>query len=251
MRLLPALLLLIALACPPLAHAALPLENRIGPDNAETRALVTRLENVLTRTEKRIREVFGYRLSIQAVVAPSDKDYDFLFKPPKNPKQAGVLLINSRIVRTYATQDLQIAAGRALYQAVWPRFRKTTKSAPLMVQRMYDAGMTAYAAELLYPNAPTWKYAGLFGSDGKEQYRQYLFREKDLAIEALRDFSAEPVAGFEPRVSSGRLLSYRLMKTFESDMDPKMIQLMQIAEFEQRLPAGLEVLKQGFREGGM
>lgn len=249
MRQVLALLLLIALACPPLAHAALVLENRAGVDSTAMRGLITRLEDVLARTEKRIREVFGEKLSMKAVVAPSKEDYDFLYRPPVVSKQAGVLLINSRVVRDWPIEDLKIAAGRALYQAIWPRFRKSTASAPLLVQQMYDAGMTAYAAKLLYPGAPAWKYAGLFGSDGKELYQQYLSGEKDLAAEALQALTAGPGAKFEPYALSGRLLSYRLMKTFETDLDPKMIQLMQITEFEQRLRGGLEVLKQGFRGG--
>jgi hypothetical protein len=242
-RSLSPLLLLIALAFPHDAHAVIRLENRVRPNNVETRRLVTRLENVLTQTEKRIREVFGFKLDMKAVVEPSKTDYDFQFKP-EDPKQADVLLINSRVVRTYATQDLQIAAARALYQAIWPKFRKLTASAPGTVQRMYDEGMTAYAAELLYPGAPPWKYAGLYGKEGREQYRKYLSIEKDLAEEALQSLSSGTTKELD---ASGRLLSYRLMKTFEKDMDPKMIQLMDIAEFEQRMRAGLEVLKQGFR----
>lgn len=39
------------------------------------------------------------------------------------------------------------------------------------------------------------------------------------------------------------------LKTFEKDLDPKMIQLMGITEFEQQLPGGLNVLKRGFRGG--
>jgi hypothetical protein len=247
-----ALLLLLVLADSHPAHAALVLENRVGADNAETRGLITRLENVLARTEKRIREVFGFKLDMKAVVGPSKEDYDFLFKPPERPgnaKQVGVLLINSRVVRHYSSEDMKIAAGRALYQAVWPKFRKSTASAPVMVQRMYDAGVTAYAAELLYPGAPRWKYAGLFGSEDRDKYRQYLSMEKDLAAEALQTLSSVPDTGFEPYALSGRLLSYRLMKTFEKDLDPKIIQLMGITEFEQRLPHGLDLLKQGFRGG--
>ena len=249
MRPLPALLLLISLACPLQAHAALKLENRADPDNAETRALITRLEDVLARTEKRIREVFGIKLDMKAVVGPSKEDYDFLFRPPErsgDAKQAGVLLINSRVVRNYPIEDLKIAAGRALYQAVWPKFRKSTASAPVMVQRIYDAGMTAYAANLLYPGAPPWKYAGLYGSEGREQYRQYLSKEKDLAQEALQAPSSGTAGELD---ASGRLLNYRLMKTFKKDLDPKMIQLMGITEFERRLPGGLDALKQGFRRG--
>lgn len=250
MRRVLALLLLIVLADSHPAHAALALENRAGTDN-ETRAFITRLEDVLARTEKRIQEVFGFKLDMKAVAGPSKEDYDFLFKPaehPENAKQAGVLLINSRVVRNYSSEDLKIAAARALYQAVWPRFRKSTAPAPQMVRRMYDAGMTAFAAKLLYPGLPTWKYAGLYGSEGKEQYREYLSMEKDLAAEALQALSSK-APGRQPRVLSCRLLSYRIMKTFENDLDPKMIQLMQITEFEERLTAGLEVLKQGYRGG--
>ena len=250
MRRALALLLLIVLSCPPLAHAAIKLESRAGAESAEMRVLVTRLEDVLVRTEKRIREVFAVRIDVKAVVETSKEDYDLLYKQPEDTKKAGVLLINSRVIRDRPIEDLKIAAARALYQAVWPRYRKPTASAPVMVQRMFAEGMTAYAAELMYPGASPWKYAGLFGSEGKEQYRQYLSREKDLAQEALQALSARQERGFDPRTSIGRLLSYRLMKTFEMIMDRKMIQLMQIAEFEQRLPAGLGVLKQGFRGKG-
>jgi hypothetical protein len=242
------LLLLITFADSHQAHASLLLENRMGTDTVETRGLITRLEDVLAKTEKRIREVFGFKLDMKAVVGPSKEDYDFLFSND-DAKQAGILLINSRVVRDFPIEDLKIAAARALYQAVWPKFRKATASAPVVVQRLYDTGMTAYAAELLYPGAPKWKYAGLFGSEGKEQYRQYLSIEKDLAAEVLEALSAGPGAKFEPYASSGRLLSYRLMKTFEKDLDPKMIQLMGIAEFEQRLRGGLDVLKHGYRGG--
>jgi hypothetical protein len=264
-RLLPALFLLIALVCPHDAQATIQLEKSAQPDNVETRTLIARLENVLTQTEKRIREVFGFKLDLKAVIKPSRLNYDFVFSPPEHAedaKQAGVLLINSRIVRDWPVEDLKLAAGRALYQAVWPGFRKSTAQAPVMVQRMYEEGMTAYAAELLYPGAPKWKYVGLFGREGKEQYRQYLSDEKDLAAEALQALSAGNAtapasrlfpgqgSGLQPRPASGRLLSYRLMKTFEKDLDPKMIQLMQIAEFEQRMKAGLEVLRQGFQGKG-
>ena len=186
---------------------------------------------------------------MKAVVRPAEEDYDVLFKPAEDPKQAGVLLINSRVVRGYSIEDLKIAAARALYQAVWPKFRKSTASAPVMVQRMYGAGMTAYATELLYPGSPQWKYAGLYGSEGREHYRQYLSIEKDLAREALQALSSGTPKELD---ASGRLLSYRLMKIFEKDLDPKMIQLMDITEFEQRVSAGLDGLKQGFRgKGGM
>jgi len=47
-------------------------------------------------------------------------------------------------------------------------------------------------------------------------------------------------------VASGQLLSYRVMKTLEKDMDPKMIQLMGFDEFRKRLPRCLEVLQKGF-----
>jgi len=261
-RSFPALLLLVVLACPSLAHAAIRLENRVRPDNAETRRFITRLEDVLAQTEKRIREVFGFRLDMKAVVNQSRLNSDFLFSPPEHTedaKQSGVLLINSRVVRDWPIVDLKIAAGRALYQAVWPKFRKATASPRLMVQQMYEEGMTAYAAELLYPGAPKWKYAGLYGSNGAEQYRQYLAIEKDLAAEALQALSGNATdrtsrlfpghgSALPLRPAPGRLLSYRLMKTIEKDMDPKMIQLMQIDEFEKRLPAGLDVLKQGISE---
>ena len=249
-RVLP-LLLLIAIAYPHHAYAAIKLEDKVGADNTETRSLVTRLENVLTQTEKRIREVFGYKLDMKAVVGPSKEDYDFLFMLSEDSKQSGVLLINSRIVQDYSIEDLKIAAARALYQAVWPKFRKSTASAPVLVQRMFDEGMTAYAAQLLYPGAPPWMYAGLFGNEGKEMYRQYLSNEKDLAAEVLQALSAGPGAKFEPYALSGRLLSFRLMKTFEKDLDPKMIQLMGITEFEQRLRGGLDVLKKGYRGDGI
>lgn len=247
MRPLPALLLLIALASPHHAQAAIQLENRVQLDNVETRSLITRLEDVLALTEKRIREVFGFKLDMKAVVEPSEEDYDFLVKAQErlgNSREASVLLINSRVVRTYAIDDLKIVAARALYRAIRPKFRKSTASAPVMVQQMYDAGMTAYAAQLLYPGAPGWKYAGLYGSEGKEQYRKYLSIEKDLAAEKLQVLSSGTTCELD---ASGRLLSYRLMKTFEKNLDPKMIQLMQVDEFEQRMRAGLDVLKQGFR----
>ena len=157
------------------------------------------------------------------------------------------MLINSRVVRTYAFQDLNIAAARALYQAVLPRFRTSAASAPFLVRQLYDAGMTAYAAELLYPGAPVWKYAGLYGADGKEKYRKYLSDEKALAAEALKAPASRIAKDLD---ASGRLLSYRLTKTFEKDLDPKMIQLMDIAEFEQRMTAGLEILTKGFEGGG-
>jgi hypothetical protein len=48
------------------------------------------------------------------------------------------------------------------------------------------------------------------------------------------------------RRKTGTRDSYRLMKAFEKDMDPKMIQLMDIAELAQRLRVGLDVLKRIF-----
>ncbi len=261
MKRLLVLLLLIVFAGSHQAHASVVVENLINTDDVETRAFVTRLENVLSQTGKRIREVFGFTIDVKAVVGPSAEDYDILIEPqePAADAQTNIILINSRIIRKYPIEDLKIAAGRALYRAVWPRFRKSTASATALVRRMYDEGMTAYAAELLCPGMPRWKYAGLYGSEGRKRYREYLPIEKDLAREVLRALSSgssgsrgdelfpERGAGAQSRAASAGLLSYRLMKTLEKDLDPKMIQLMGITEFEQRLPGGLEVLERGFK----
>ncbi len=239
MRTLFALLILAALSALPPALAA-----GAEADNAN-RGFSARMEEVVTRTVKRVREVFGFRIAVKAIVAPTGEVFDMKTVPDQSGTAGGkiTLLVNSRIVRDYQTGELEVAAGRALYQAVWPMFRKPDAGGATLVRQLFDAAMTSYAAELLYPGESAWHYAGIYGAGGRERYQQYLLCEKDLAKETQQSLQAG--AGGEIDADR-RLLCYRLAKTFEKALDPKMIQLMDIAEFRQRITGGLETLARGY-----
>lgn len=255
------LLVLLFLARPDSSLARIALESRLDADNAMRRAFVGRVEDVLARTEKRIQEVFGITPDGKVIIEPSDKSFDFKLTSPdptSSAGRAGNLKINSRVVLNYPIEDLQIAAARNLYLMVWPKFRKPFGTDNVLAERMYVEGMTAYAAELLWPGNSRWKYAGLYGKEGNGHYRQYLSTERNLAEDVLRALSSEIAKDLADRLLppskaanpshlfAGRLLSYRIMKTFEEDMDPKMIQLMDFTEFRQRLPRALDVIIKGF-----
>lgn len=251
-RMLPLLVLLI-LASSSTTFALIPLESPITTNDAESRVLLDRLKNVLALTEKRMKEVFGIIPEAVAVAASSRDTYDFLLTPsatsPKGGK-AGVLMINTRVVKDYDLEDLQIAAARSLYQAVWPKFRKPYATGRELIARLYTEGMTAYAAELIVPRSAAWKYTGLFVKDGRELYGRYLAGERDLAAAVhhavMTGTEGNCPGDICPGLSAnGRLLSFRIMKTFEKEMDPKMIQLMDFVEFRDRLPHALEVLQKG------
>jgi hypothetical protein len=256
-RMLPILILLI-LASPSTTFALIPLESPIATGDAESRILLDRLKNVLALTEKRMKEVFGIVPEAVAVAAPSRDAYDFLLTSPgASPKggKAAVLMINTRVVRDYDQEDLQIAAARSLYQVVWPKFRKAYTKDRELVARLYTEGMTAYAAELIVPRSAAWKYAGLFVKEGKELYGRYLAGEQGFAAAVhqavMTGTEGNCPADLCPKPSAnGLLLSYRIMKTFEKEMDPKMIQLMDFAEFRDRLPRALEVLQKGYAMKG-
>lgn len=257
------LMALLFLATPDSLFARIELESGLTATTRGDRAFLGRLENVLARTEKRIRAVFGMELAGRAVVVRSDEGFDLKLSEPHPSSAAGktdILMINSEVVRNYSAADLQIACARSLYPMVWPKFRKPFSADNALVERLYVEGMTAYAAELLYPGARSWKYAGLYGNDGRGLYKQYVPLEKSLAEEVQRTLNAGAARNADDRLLSqqrtgstvvlipaGRLLSYRIIKTFEKAMDPKMIQLMDFSEFRERLPAGLEKLRQGFR----
>jgi len=251
-RVLPILILLL-FASPSTTIALIQLESSLATGDAESRALLDRLKNVLALTEKRIKEVFGIVPEAVAVAAPSADAYDLLLtlggSAPKEGK-AAVLKINTRVVSDYDLEDLRIATARSLYQAVWPKFRKPYTTDREFVARLYTEGMTAYAAELIVPRAATWKYAGLFVKDGRELYGRYLAGERELAAAVhqavMRGSEGNCPGDLCPGpTANGRLLGYRIMKTFEKDMDPKMIQLMGFVEFRDRLPHALEVLQRG------
>ncbi len=237
-RTLLTLLILVALSVLPPAFA----ENA-GADN--DRGFSARMDEVVTRTVKRVREVFGIRIAVKAIIAPTGEAFDMKTVPDGSGTAGGkiTLLVNSRIVGDYTTGELEVAAGRALYQAVWPMFRKPDAGDAMLVRQLFDAAMTAYAAELLYPGKSAWNYAGIYGAGGREQYQQYLEREKELAKETQKSLQAG--AGGEIDADR-RLLCYRLAKTFEKALDPKIIQLMDIAEFRQRVANGLEKLARGY-----
>ena len=255
------LLVLLFLARPDSSLAHMTLESRLDADNAVRRAFHGRMENVLARTRKRIQDVFGITPDGKVIIEPSDESFDFKLTSPDPSSSAGSasnLKINSRVVLSYSIEDLQIAAARNLYLMVWPKFRKPFGTDNVLAERMYVEGMTAYAAELLWPGNSPWKYAGVYGKEGNGHYRQYLSTEKNLAEDVLRALSsgiakdeadhllAPSMAANLSRLFPGRLLSYRIMKTLEKDMDPKMIQLMDFTEFRQRLPRALEVIIKGF-----
>jgi hypothetical protein len=250
---LPILVLLI-FASSSTTFALIPLESPIATGDAESRVLLDRLKNVLALTEKRMKEVVGIIPEAVAVAAPSPDAYDFLLTSPgTSPKggKAAILMINTRVVRDYDLEDLRIAAARSLYQEVWPKFRKPYATDRELIARLYTEGMTAYAAELIVPHSPAWKYAGLFVKESKELYGRYLAGERELAA-AVRQAVITGTEGNCPDdlcpgpSANGLLLSYRIMKTFEKEMDPKMIQLMDFVEFRDRLPHALEVLQKGF-----
>ncbi len=251
------LLILLSFCLPDTAFSAITLDNRIGVDSATKRAFVTRLEEALTQTDKRIREVFGITVEVKAVLGPSKEGYDLRLATQDSSDgsvRSGDLLINSRIARNYPARDLDIAAGRALHETVWRKFRKAYTPDSVLLDKLYRAGMTAYAADLLFPGAPPWKYAGLIAVDGSGHFVQYLNKEKKLAAEvrqalgtpaeselAARLFpegsAADPGAIFD-----GRMLSYRIIKSCEKEIDPKMIQLMEYKEFSERFSRSVEVL---------
>ncbi len=238
-RTLFALLILVALSALQPAFSA-----GAAADNADRRFSV-RMDEVVARTAKRVREVFGIRIAVKVVVAPTGEAFDMKTVPDQSGTAGGkiTLLVNSRIVRDYQTGELEVAAGRALYQAVWPMFRKPDAGDTTLVRQLFDEAMTAYAAELLYPGRSSWTYAGIYGAGGRERYQQYLERERELAKETQQSLQAG--AGGEIDADR-RLLCYRLAKTFEKALDPKMIQLMDIAEFRQRVTGGLETLARGY-----
>ena len=148
------LMALLFLAAPDSSFAHMELESRSTATTAGDRAFLERLENVLARTEKRIHQVFGIDLAGKAVVVRSQESFD-LRRTESGPSSAAgktdVLTINSEVVRNYSTKDLPIACARGLYLMVWPKFRKPFSSDNALVERLYVEGMTAYAAELLYP----------------------------------------------------------------------------------------------------
>jgi hypothetical protein len=255
------LLLLLFLARPDSSLARIALESRLDADNAMRRAFLGRVEGVLARTEQRIQAVFGITADGKVIIERSDESFDFKLTgpaPSSSAGSAGNLRINSRVVLNYPIEDLQIAVARNLYLMFWPKFRKSLGTDNVLAERMYVEGMTAYAAELLWPGYSRWKYAGLYGKEGIGRYRQYLLTESNLAADVLRALSSEtakdpadrlldPSKAANPSdLFAGRLLSYRVMKTFERDMDPKMVQLMDFAEFRQRLPRALDVIIKGF-----
>lgn len=253
------LLLLLFLARPDTSLAFIELESRLNPDNATDRQFFVRLEKVLAQTEKRLQEVFGMRPVAKAIVGPIPDEYDLLLATPASSsisKQTALLMINSRVAASYPVEDLQIAVARNLYLTIWPRFRKPFRADSLLAEKMYVEGMTAYAANLLYPGRPAWKYAGSSFRNGKGRYEAYKAREQELAalvLQAFRTgdereradalFTEATAAASSWPTGSGPLLSYRLLKTFESELDHKMIQLMDFAEFMDRLPKGLESLR--------
>ncbi len=238
-RTLFALLILVALTVLPPAFA-----EGAGADNAD-RVFSVRMEEVVTRTVKRVREVFGIRIAVKTIIAPTGEAFDMKTVPDQSGTAGGkiTLLVNSHIVRDYTTGEQEVAAGRALYQAVWPMFRKPDADDTTLVRQLFDAAMTAYAVQLLYPGRPAWTYAGIYGAGGRERYQQYLLCEKDLA----KNTQQARLTGAGGEIDADRrLLCYRLAKTFEKALDPKMIQLMDIAEFRQRVTNGLETLARGY-----
>ena len=265
--LIPCLLLLIPVFLTTAASASVRPEQKagIGPDAAPDQAINGRVEDVLVRTRERFKAVFGIVFDVQSIIEPSDDDFDLRLTRPASAISTdnnSVLTINSRVVRNYPDEDLQITAARCLYPLIWEKYRKPAKAANALVERMYFEGMTAFAAELLYPGSPQWKYAGIMSPRGKMMYEVYLAREQDLATAVLQALEAgsgsELIGELFPKdgayrsawpAGSGPLISYRTIKTFHRDIDPKMIQLMDYAEFLQRLPKGLQRLKSGQASG--
>jgi len=249
-QVLPILALLI-LASPPGAFALIPIASPHTADDTESRVLLDRLNDVLALTEKRIHAVFGIAPEATAVVGPSPDAYDILLMGTASKGEAvPVLKINTRVVRDYVPEDLQIAAARSLYQAVWPKFRKSYTPDRELIAELYTAGMTSYAAELIVPGAAAWQYAGLFVKEGRELYSRYLGEEREFAATVHNAVIARSENTCPGDICTGHevnflLLGYRIMKTFERTMDPKMIQLMGYVEFHDRLPAALRALQEG------
>ena len=232
---------LLFLVAPDSSLAHIDIESRLTGTTAGDRAFLERLENVLAHTEKRIRAVFGIDLARKAIVVRSQESFDLELAEPDPSSAAGKpdsLMINSEVVRNYSAKDLPIACARGLYLMAWPKFQKPFSTDNALVERLYVEGMTAYAAELLYPGARPWQYAGLYGSEGRGLYKQYVPLEKSLAEEVRKTLAAGAAKKTDDRLVSrqrtgpavvlipaGKLLSYRIIKTFEKDMDPKMIQL--------------------------
>ena len=251
------------LATPSASFARVELESQLTGTTRGDRVFLDRLETVLALTEKRIRAVFGVTLAGTAVAVRSSGNFD-VKKQESGASAAGgangAIEINTETVRSYPTADLQIACARGLYPLAWQQFSKPVNNENALAGRLYIEGMTAYAAELLFPGMKSWQYAGLYGKDGKALYRQYIPLERSLAEDAQRALAAGQAKTATNRFLSqertgpsavltpaGKLLSYRIMKTFETIMDPKMIQLMDFAEFQQRLPAALDALRQGLK----
>jgi len=258
------LITLLFFTAPDSFAAPMEVESRLTATGRGDRAFLERLENALAQTEKRIRAIFGMDAAGRAVVVRSQENFDLTLSDADASSGRGkthILLINSEVVQNYSAADLQIACARGLYLMVWPKFRKPYSTDNVLVERLYVEGMTAYAAELLYPKAQFWTCAGLYGNEGKGLYKQYLPLEKSLAEEVQRTLAAGAARHADDRLVSrqrtgstaclipaGAFLSFRIIKTFEKDMDPKMIQLMDFNEFRERLPAGLEKLRQGFKQ---
>lgn len=250
--------LMMVLAGPHLSLVHVQIESRSDPASVGDRDLQQRLKMILSQTEKRIQQVFGMTPDVVVKVEPSKDAFAFRIAPREGAssgRQSSVLVINSRVVQDCSEEDLRIAAARALYETVWPKFRRPYAPDSVLVDRLYQEGMTAYAAELIYPGSARWKYAAIPGTDGAERYQE---QEKELAHEvrqalqtgANREFSDrlfahDRVSASPWPIGSGRLLSYRVMKSLELVMDPKMIQLMDYREFRDRLPAQLELLEKG------
>lgn len=234
---------LLMLLDPTDCFGGMELETPPGAHNIDP--FLVRLEDALARTEKRIGLVFGLHTEGKVVVRSEAGavDLKLIEERPAGTPKTWALLINSRIARNYSTDDLRIAVARNLYPIVWSKFRKTARNADPLVEQLYVSGMTAYAAELIHPGLPRWKYAGVFGDEGNKTYQDYLSREKGIAAEIRQALSSGRSKEL-PTPDCG-LLSYRLIKTFERHLDPKMIQLMDLAEFRDRLPAGLEVIVKG------
>jgi hypothetical protein len=181
-------LIMLALSGPLPSSASITLEIRPSVNKNEIRELRDRIQAVLTRTEKRIREVFGLKPDVLAILEASEVSSGFQLASPGSPspgKHNAILLINSRIVTDYSDEELQIAAARVLFEAVWPKYRKAYATDNALTERLYTEGMIAYAAELVFPGSARWKYSGVPDKQGDHNYQQYRKQEPALASDIL------------------------------------------------------------------
>jgi hypothetical protein len=223
MRIVFVLIMLALAGLLPSSSASITLETRPRAGKIEISGLRDRIQAVLSRTEKRIKEVFGLKPDVSAILESSDASPGFqltITGGPSPRKHDATLLINSRIVKGYSAEELRIAAARVLFEAVWPKYRKAYSTDDALTERLYTEGMTAYAAELVFPGSARWEYSGVPDKQGDHNYQQYLKQEQALAEDVISKFGvaerreivkrlfADDAAGPASGVRySGRLLS--------------------------------------------